>query len=199
MSTLIFMTGLYKSGRSIAGARIISFDTEKPIAEGNPQVLDVNYNALVNVVASNKLKVENLRVDNGELKGVNGNIERYGILASATRVKYNKMIILREYVDRNNNSVGYLTSNALGRIAKIRKADALIVAKKAGIANGKLVEVDGHEPRISAIEGSYKSLEYTGSTQQAKSSGSAQVQQPVVTPKPSIANNQVTSRKIIFM
>ena len=66
----MYVVGLYKKGKSIVGFRLLALNQD-----GTTEVKDVSYNDVFNVIKSNRATIKNLKIDNGELKGVNGRLD----------------------------------------------------------------------------------------------------------------------------
>ena len=143
----IFMTSVIKSGNKIVKMRILG------LGEYKNDIKDVDCKQIADFIKAGKVKIENLTVDsNGELKGVNGSIDRYGVLG-----KSQALIILDEITDENGNVIKYKCADAAASIATIEKAQAINIAELIGIANGKVVTKDDKK-FISAIDGSYHTI-----------------------------------------
>ena len=82
----MYVVGVYKKGKNIAGFKILAINSDNSV-----EVRDVSYADTLGVVKSGKATIKNLRLDNGELKGVNGSLDRYGIVG-----KSQSMVVLKE-------------------------------------------------------------------------------------------------------
>lgn len=141
----MYVVGIYKKGKNIEGFKILAINNEKSL-----EVRDVSYTDTLNVLKSGKATIKNLKLDNGELKGVNGSLDRYGIIG-----KSQSLVILKELQDNNGKTQGYLCSDSLGQTRNLTEQQVIMFADKYAIANGKLVPGDKGARHVSAIEGTY--------------------------------------------
>ncbi len=136
----LFMVATIKKNNKIIGVRLVDSNTG--------EIKDVSLSNIINVLSSGKAEVGNLTIHKGDLKGVGGSLDRYGIVGISQ-----SCTILEQY--KNGETViGYKVADANGVIKKLDVEKALGVAEILGIANGKVVERDGKK-YISAIEGNY--------------------------------------------
>lgn len=146
----IFMIGQHKSRNKTIGFRIMQFDA----MTGEKSIKDVNYNVLLEFIRTKRISVKNLKVDGTQLKGLNGSIDRYGVVGKSTAI-----VILYALQDKSGKLVGYWCSDTSGKVVRLTEADTITVVKKYGIANGKLIEdAENKKSYISAIEGTYDSV-----------------------------------------
>lgn len=143
----IYMVGVYKKGNKIAGFRMLDPNTN----DTSKQIMDVEYNQVVSVLQSKKANIVNLRLENGKIKGYNGNIDRYGIIG-----KSQALVILRKAVDANDNMLGYICSDCNGNMRLLSEKQVIDFANKVALANGKVVTDSSGKSYVSAIEGTYQ-------------------------------------------
>lgn len=106
------------------------------------------------MVKKNPQLFKNITVNKfNKLKGVGGILERYGVVG-----KSNALVVLKELVDNNGNTLGYCCSDITGKIANVQKAIMPRQVKKIPLANGKLVTREDGTEFISPIEGEYSKL-----------------------------------------
>lgn len=132
------------SNNEIVGMRL--FDTETKATK------DIPINSLKAGLAKG-VKVENLELVNGEIKGVNGNLDRYSIVdVSGNLLNDSAFIIISKIEDK-----GYTVVDYKGIAKNFRTDDILRLVNERGlkIANGKIVPKDS-EQIISAINGEYQ-------------------------------------------
>lgn len=114
------------------------------------------------MVKKNPQLFKNITVNKfSKLKGVGGILERYGVVG-----KSNAIVILKELVDNNGNTLGYCCADITGKIANVQKAIMPRQVKKIPLANGKLVTREDGTEFISPIEGEYSKLLMKGQQNQ---------------------------------
>lgn len=137
------IVAVYKKGKNIQGFRLLATNPD-----GSTEIRDEEYSK-VKVVASMGL-IKNLKVENGELKGVGGSIDRY-----AVRGKGQAVVILNELRDNSGKTIGYYCSDADGKTRNLTPEQVIMFADKFAIANGKIVTDQYGKRHISSIEGTY--------------------------------------------
>lgn len=155
----MYVVGVYKKGKNIAGFKILAINNENSV-----EVRDVSYADALGVLASGKATIKNLKLDNGELKGVNGSLDRYGIVG-----KSQSLVVLKELQDDSGKTHGYLCSDSLGQTRNLTEQQVVMFAEKFAIANGKIVPDANGNKHVSAIEGTYdikKPIQKHGATTQ---------------------------------
>lgn len=148
MSMCILMVGIFKIGEDVAGFKFLSVDDNN-----NTQVKDVAYNVALDTVLKNPNSVKNLKVENNKLKGVNGAIDRYGVVG-----KTHALVIIKENTDKNGKLINYLCSDSLGKTKVLSEKEAIAFGERFKVANGKIVTMPDGSKHISAIEGSYSEV-----------------------------------------
>lgn len=114
------------------------------------------------MVKKNPQLFKNITVNKfSKLKGIGGILERYGVVG-----KSNALVILKELVDNNGNTLGYCCADITGKIANVQKAIMPRQVKKIPLANGKLVTREDGTEFISPIEGEYSKLLMKGQQNQ---------------------------------
>lgn len=156
------MIAVHKNGKKTAAIRFINYSDVN-----NNETADIPY---ANVLATIRNKgngcIENLEIQSGILKGVNGSIDRYGVIENGI-IKSSAVVILDKVVDDNGNTLGYDCCGASGKVWRLRSADVIRLVRKEGIANGKVVNVNGSDI-ISAIDGNYKEVRLDITTKENK-------------------------------
>ena len=141
----MYVVGVYKKGKNIAGFKILAINSGNAV-----EVRDVSYEDALGVLKSGKATIKNLKVDNGELKGVNGSLDRYGIVG-----KTQSLVVLKELQDNTGKTQGYLCSDSLGQTRNLTEQQVVMFAERFAIANGKIVPDANGNKHVSAIEGTY--------------------------------------------
>ena len=151
----IYVIGIIKNNprsKSISGFRLMS-------AQGNNvETKDVTYNQLKSAMLNNQITIKNAKIENNEIKGINGSLDRYGIPGQTQSV-----VILRE-THTDGKFTGYVCSDTNGNVRNLSEEQAITFAEKFGVANGKVVHGDNNSKHISAIEGTYEIWNRSGST-----------------------------------
>ena len=161
----MYVVGVYKKGKSIAGFKILAINQDNSI-----ETRDVSYTDVLNVVKSGKATIKNLKIDNGELKGINGSLDRYGVVG-----KSQSLVVLKELQDDSGKTQGYFCSDSLGQTRNLTEQQVIMFAEKFAIANGKVVPGDRGTKHVSTIEGAYD-VRKTLQKQQQKQAQSQQQQ-----------------------
>ena len=103
------------------------------------------------------VRIDNIGITDGNIKGTQGSLERYGYCNINYRGdKYQPLVIL------NKLKGGYQVADVNGVIKNVRDSDLIDYAIKIGLANGKVVNKDGNQ-FISAISGEYNEVGFTPS------------------------------------
>ena len=154
----IYIVGVYRGNKdTIKGFKLLGFDGVKN------EVMNVAYNdALAKMKAG--VKIENATIENGEIKGINGSLGRYGEVG-----KTQVIVILRAIEDSKGNVQGFICANTMGVVKEIDYSTVVKLAKQVretngvGIANGKMLEY-GDSITIAPITGSYKVVKKVSSS-----------------------------------
>lgn len=142
----MYVVGLYKRGKSIEGFRLLAIN-----ADYTTETRDESYMNVFNVIKSGRATIKNLKIENNKLKGVNGSLDRYGILG-----KTQALVILEQIQDQSGNTTGYFCSDASGRVKDLSESEVLKLGNQYSIANGKIVSESNGVQHVSCIEGTYK-------------------------------------------
>ena len=142
----LLMIGVLYQNKSVIGYRL--FDVESK----EKKYIDAPEKSVKEVLSSGKATIENLGLQDGELVGTNGIIERYPKLnRQGMLITSNSPLTI---VNQLGNA-GYTVVDHMGTVKKVRVADVVKYAKQHGISNGKVVSRDNIE-FISSITGNYK-------------------------------------------
>lgn len=102
----------------------------------------------------NGMTIEGVELVHGVVKGINGSLDRFDTRKDGV---HRPFVILQEYVTKAGERKGYLFSNFDGLIKATLVGQALVIASKFGIQNGKYVpSSNGVSAYISPINGKYK-------------------------------------------
>jgi hypothetical protein len=119
--------------------------------------------ALIKAIQEGNL-VKNAVVENGKLKGSNGSLDRFDYFRKTKGTT--PFVILAEYVDESDNTVGFKMVNNQGVTKSFNKNVALKAAISCGLQNGKVVTNTAGSNQntiegkyfISAINGTYDKI-----------------------------------------
>lgn len=112
--------------------------------------------------------IHGIELDNGQLKGSNGSLDRYGVVDGGV-IKSSPVVILNKIVGPDKETLGYDMCGANGKVFRYREADVMKYVYKYGIANGKVVS-NSESTFISSINGSYDEVEISRSNTVNKTS-----------------------------
>lgn len=140
--------GLYaiakiRNGVETVGIRL--FDTTSETTK------DIPVNGLKAGMAKG-ISVDNLELINGELKGINGSLDRYSSIDNRGNIiGESAFVIIGKLEDK-----GYTVVDYSGKVKNYRTEDILKLVNERGlkVANGKIVPKDG-EQIVSSINGEY--------------------------------------------
>jgi len=144
----IYVVGVHKRGKKIEQFKVISVNDGVVVDRK-----DVSYASVYGVVQNKPGLIRNLKIEAGELKGINGSLDRYGVCG-----KTQALVILNEITSPSGSVLGYFCSDANGNTKRLSEQDTIDFADKIAIANGKVVPDASGKKHISCIEGSYKSV-----------------------------------------
>lgn len=131
----------YRPNEIIVGFRI--FDT---VAK---EYMDANIESVYNQL-QNGVVVDGLEIKDGELKGNNGNLDRYTTIVNGQNFGGCPIIITKEYP----NNV-YEVVNYLGQVTKMSMLNIIRYAQSEGLANAKIVNTENKQ-YISRIHGEFE-------------------------------------------
>ena len=169
------------------------------------QVMDVQYDKVLNVVINNAANIYNLKLskdgsNNTKLEGYNGSLKNYpsvlpnqpNALESNPRVTIARKIVYFG-LPEDENEAGYELVDCTGNSVNLSVETTIEAFNNYGVTNGKLVERDG-KVYISSIEGTYltKSIQPPASKSREVKAKPTQVQPTQVQPTQKIQQNTQT-------
>lgn len=92
----------------------------------------------------------NIELDNGEIKGSNGSLDRYPQIVGGRLVGKSSITILAKIED-----LGFVVCDLNGNIKKLRTADVVKYGEANGISNGKIIHNADGSATVSSIKGNY--------------------------------------------
>lgn len=141
----LFMIGRILINNQLVGVRLL--DSEKG------QTKDVPVEQIIQFVGSGKVKIENIQVIDNKIVGINGSIERYGVIGQT------QSITILSAIKNGDKVEGFKVSDCNGVIKNFRVDDIIKLDEKGiKVANGRVCERDGKK-YLSAINGEYGALD----------------------------------------
>lgn len=141
----LFMVGRILINNQLVGVRLL--DSEKG------QTKDVPVEQIIQFVGSGKVKIENIQVIDNKIVGINGSIERYGVIGQT------QSITILSAIKNGDKVEGFKVSDCNGVIKNFRVDDIIKLDEKGiKVANGRVCERDGKK-YLSAINGEYGALD----------------------------------------
>lgn len=146
----IFIIAQIMSGKKLVGYRLLDLDA-------NNQVRDYNISTIAQVLNNPQTAdlIKNARLINGVITGTNGQLSRYAKID--TNGNLLSSVDCPLVVINKIDNLGYTVADFKGQVKKMKNSDVVEYAKKAGIANGKVVIQDNVE-YISSISDSYEQI-----------------------------------------
>lgn len=134
----------------------------------------LNLNAVTKeqfVNAIQNQQVINVGLKDGKIVGTNGSLNNYGVLGEK-----NVPVVIKVGTKRNSKrgrdeAYEYIISDIRGKTVKYSREQSVVLFKKQGVANARVVEKEGIVPYISAIRGKfdvYSCDEYKGKVDSKK-------------------------------
>lgn len=139
----IIMIAKIKKENSLIGIRLYDTDSKK--------TMDVPINNAIAVI-SKGTKVENLEVESGSLKGVNGSLDRYIDINVNGQLTGSKGIYI---INKENDKFKVVDWNGNETMLSVDDIISLRDKQNITLANGKLVKTNGGYT-VSSIRGEYK-------------------------------------------
>ncbi len=168
----------------------------------NNQYKIIPSQAVVQALKSNKITIENLTIDNGELRGSNGSLDRYPIINQDGSLRENNSVIILNELTDGDKTIGHTVSDYKGTILKVKNQDLIKYIKTKGVANGKLVSREGTE-FISSIIGEYKKIDINSKKRNNKNDSSnkssnmdKKIDKPIIK-EPEVDNTKTVEEPII--
>ena len=139
--------GIYMIGTiSVDGENVIGY---RLLYIKNGLVRDTTVESM-KLALSSDVRVGNLELVNGEIKGSNGDISRYPMIIGGVAYRRSPIIILKEMLNGD-----YIVTDFKGEIVRMNEEEVVRYSAVEGIANGKVVNKDGRR-FVSAIKGEYE-------------------------------------------
>ena len=148
--TRVHLIGVEYSGTDISGVVVMT----TPVYATRYLTANEAINLVRKAESCGGEGIHGLGISNGKLSGSNGALSRYSL--------YKNGVLQGKFIPVVLNKIGEAGFEIIApncRVLKLRENDAVTVAMKYGIANGKVVTRNNSERFISAISGEYSDYE----------------------------------------
>lgn len=145
-----YLIGLLKKRTTTIGYRIMQLKDKKYV--------DLRPDAVKNMLLKYPDAMANIGLDNGEIVGTQGTLERYAVIRE-TRVDNRQLIIIKKVELENGDLAGYIVTDYRLQAFKFETPENIIAAcinpLRLRLANGKIIENQNGTKFISPIQGNY--------------------------------------------
>ena len=174
-----YLIGLLKKRTTTIGYRIMQLKDKKYV--------DLRPDAVKNMLLKYPDAMANIGLDNGEIVGTQGTLERYAVIRE-TRVDNRQLIIIKKVELENGDLAGYIVTDYRLQAFKFETPENIIAAcinpLRLRLANGKIIENQNGTKFISPIQGNYAVItisqdKYNGLVKQVKPVENREIKKPV--------------------
>ena len=145
-----YLIGLLKKRTTTIGYRIMQLKDKKYV--------DLRPDAVKNMLLKYPDAMANIGLDNGEIVGTQGTLERYAVIRE-TRVDNRQLVIIKKVELENGDLAGYIVTDYRLQAFKFETPENIIAAcinpLRLRLANGKIIENQNGTKFISPIQGNY--------------------------------------------
>lgn len=145
-----YLIGLLKKRTTTIGYRIMQLKDKKYV--------DLRPDAVKNMLLKYPDAMANIGLDNGEIVGTQGTLERYAVIRE-TRVDNRQLVIIKKVELGNGDLAGYIVTDYRLQAFKFETPENIIAAcinpLRLRLANGKIIENQNGTKFISPIQGNY--------------------------------------------
>lgn len=145
-----YLIGLLKKRTITIGYRIMQLKDKKYV--------DLRPDAVKNMLLKYPDAMANIGLDNGEIVGTQGTLERYAVIRE-TRVDNRQLIIIKKVELENGDLAGYIVTDYRLQAFRFETPENIIAAcinpLRLRLANGKIIENQNGTKFISPIQGNY--------------------------------------------
>lgn len=145
-----YLIGLLKKRTTTIGYRIMQLKDKKYV--------DLRPDAVKNMLLKYPDAMANIELDNGEIVGTQGTLERYAVIRE-TRVDNRQLVIIKKVELENGDLAGYIVTDCRLQAFKFETPENIIAAcinpLRLRLANGKIIENQNGTKFISPIQGNY--------------------------------------------
>lgn len=148
-----YLIGTIYRNKTLIGYRIYAID------QSGRKQFDMTPAVLKNAITKQPESFKNIEIVNGELKGVNGAIDRYGIIeisldGKKSRVNRNTITIINEVVDKKDNRLGFYCVDTSGNLGTVKVENVKNLGNQP-FQNARVIEKTPGNPVVAAISGGY--------------------------------------------
>ena len=174
-----YLIGLLKKRTTTLGYRIMQLKDKKYV--------DLRPDAVKNMLLKYPDAMANIGLDNGEIVGTQGTLERYAVIRE-TRVDNRQLIIIKKVELENGDLAGYIATDYRLQAFKFETPENIIAAcinpLRLRLANGKIIENQNGTKFISPIQGNYAVItisqdKYNSLVKQVKPVENREIKKPV--------------------
>lgn len=174
-----YLIGLLKKRTTTIGYRIMQLKDKKYV--------DLRPDAVKNMLLKYPDAMANIGLDNGEIVGTQGTLERYAVIRE-TRVDNRQLVIIKKVELENGDLAGYIVTDYRLQAFKFETPENIIAAcinpLRLRLANGKIIENQNGTKFISPIQGNYAVItisqdKYNSLVKQVKSVENREIKKPV--------------------
>lgn len=145
-----YLIGLLKKRTTTIGYRIMQLKDKKYV--------DLRPDAVKNMLLKYPDAMANIGLDNGEIVGTQGTLERYAVIRE-TRVDNRQLVIIKKVELENGDLAGYIVTDYRLQAFKFETPENIIAAcinpLRLRLANGKIIENQNGTKFIRPIQGNY--------------------------------------------
>lgn len=174
-----YLIGLLKKRTTTIGYRIMQLKDKKYV--------DLRPDAVKNMLLKYPDAMANIGLDNGEIVGTQGTLERYAVIRE-TRVDNRQLVIIKKVELENGDLAGYIVTDYRLQAFKFETPENIIAAcinpLRLRLANGKIIENQNGTKFISPIQGNYAVItisqdKYISLIKQVKPVENREIKKPV--------------------
>lgn len=174
-----YLIGLLKKRTTTIGYRIMQLKDKKYV--------DLRPDAVKNMLLKYPDAMANIGLDNGEIVGTQGTLERYAVIRE-TRVDNRQLVIIKKVELENGDLAGYIVTDYRLQAFKFETPENIIAAcinpLRLRLANGKIIENQNGTKFISPIQGNYAVItisqdKYNSLVKQVKPVENREIKKPV--------------------
>lgn len=183
-----YLIGTIYRNKTLIGYRVYAID------QSGRKQFDMTPEVLKNAITKQPSSFKNIELVNGELKGVNGAIDRYGIIeislnGKKSRVNRNTITIINEVVDKKDNRLGFYCVDTSGNLGVVKVENVKNLGNQP-FQNARIIEKTPGNPVVAAISGGYDRIVLKDPVAVAKFTG-----KPVQNPQKQAQGQAVTNRQ----
>lgn len=174
-----YLIGLLKKRTTTIGYRIMQLKDKKYV--------DLRPDTVKSMLLKYPDAMANIGLDNGEIVGTQGSLDRYAVIRE-TRVDNRQLVIIKKVELENGDLAGYIVTDYRLQAFKFETPENIIAAcinpLRLRLANGKIIENQNGTKFISPIQGNYAAItisqdKYNSLVKQVKPVENREIKKPV--------------------